>query len=97
MADGDTPDTSGKAERDAIAGVLIGWLCDHGYSFRDSNRYVFVSTSELRESLVKIRSDNPAADRRSREGRRWDSAVEVMFRVVARYEREALDGGNGDG
>lgn len=91
MTDHAASDTSDRAEQDAIAGVLVKWLCDHGYSFRVTDRYVFVPTSELRESLVKIRSDNPSADRRSREGRRWDEAVAVMFRVVEGYEREALE------
>ena len=76
-------------EEDAIAAVLFDWLSTHGYTIKDASGQVMVSTDQIREELVKIRRDNPSSGN-TREGRRYNRAVDKMFGMVAYFEDIAL-------
>lgn len=76
-------------EEDAVAKVLFGWLISHGYTIKDARGHILVPTDQIREDLVKIRSDNPSKGNTT-EGRRWNRAVEVMFGLISYYEQTAL-------
>lgn len=78
-------------EQDAIARVLVDWLCRNGYPVNGPSDHLLVPIDWLRMHLEKTRENNPATDQRRVEARRWNAAVDEMCRCLDWYERRARE------